>query len=107
MKAGIDDLNDDVLVGDTNNETVFGGVARQVMNSFGGATENPVHTICSWPVLQGASGHSLQMNEQAFKELPLIERTISLSLSPSAVLDLETREVGIGLDLFDERHLRY
>jgi hypothetical protein len=31
--------------------------------------------------------------------------TIGLSFTASTVLDLETREVGIGLDLFDEWHL--
>ena len=31
--------------------------------------------------------------------------TVGLALSPPAVLHLEAREVGIGLDLFDERHL--
>lgn len=31
--------------------------------------------------------------------------TICFSLSPPTVLDLETGEVGVGLDLFNERHL--
>lgn len=34
-----------------------------------------------------------------------IRRTISLSFSATAVLDLETREVGVRLDLLDEWHL--
>ena len=34
MKASIDDLNDNVLVGDTNDETVFRGIARQMLVSF-------------------------------------------------------------------------
>jgi len=34
LKAGIDDLNDNVLVGDTNDETVFRGIARQTLDLF-------------------------------------------------------------------------
>lgn len=36
---------------------------------------------------------------------PLASVVVGLALTPAAVLDLEAREVGVGLDLLDERHL--
>jgi len=82
LKAGIDDLNDNILVGDANDDTVFGGIARQMLDSFF-STENQVLTICSWPVSRGASGHNLQMDEQAGIQRLAINQAYNQSFPPS------------------------
>jgi hypothetical protein len=61
LEAGVDDLNDDVLVGKADDKAVFWGVTRQVrcqMQTVVRVTSRP--TTCSSPVSQVVYEHSLE-----------------------------------------------
>ena len=90
LEASVDNLDDDLLVCEADDQTVFGGVAVDLS----GYTHR--HQMFPSDVLL-----VLRLSDQ-----PLAGVVVGLALTPATVLDLETREVRVGLDLLDERHLR-
>ena len=89
LKAGVDNLDDDLLVCEADDQTVFGGVAVYLSR----------HTHRDQLILPDVL-LVLRLGYQ-----PLAGIVVGLALTPTAVLDLETREVGVGFDSLDERHL--
>ena len=86
LEASVHNLYDDLFVGETDHKAVLGCVVlvfRLRNQAFAGIVLSKLATRL--------------MN-------PERTRTISLTLPPATVLDLEAREVRVRLDLFDEWH---
>ena len=90
LKTGVDNLADDLLVREADDQAVLRSVAEKTVR-----TRLQSRNIAFNVLLVLRLGHQ-----------PLARIVIGRALAPATVLDLETREVRVGLDLLDERHLR-
>ena len=90
LETGVDNLDDDLLVREADDQAVLRSVAEKIVR-----TRSQSRNIAFNVLLVLRLGHQ-----------PLARIVIGLALAPATVLDLETREVRVGLDLLDERHLR-
>ena len=107
LDASVDDLDDDLLVGEANDQAVLGGVAASQSSDLDFITNMTGYVLLVLRLrdqpLAGVVCVTVSCRlGQTLQSL----LTISLALSPATVLDLEAREVRIRLDLFDERHLQ-
>ena len=89
LEAGIDNLDDNLLVREADDQAVLRSVAEKTVR-----TRSQSRNIAFNVLLVLRLGHQ-----------PLARIVIGLALTSATVLDLETREVCVRLDLFDEWHL--
>jgi hypothetical protein len=105
LEARVDDLDDDVLVGETNHKAIFGCITgRAALATSVPRSERPL-TTCFLLAILAACARNLTRKSLYDPKNNANQYTIGLPLSPATVLYLKAGEVCVRLDLLDERHL--